>query len=649
MIPERLFTPIRIGKMEVKNRIVFPPMVTGHAGDDGKVTEGHINWYETRARGGVGLIIVEFTYVAFGGRAGPVLLGIWHDDFIPGLRRLVDRVHAAGSKIFIQIGHSGRQTASAFLGGQSPVAPSAISCPLREPMLHEIPRELSVKEIEEIIQQFGEAARRAKEAGFDGVEIHGAHGYLVSAFMSAYSNKRYDAYGGDLQGRMKFPLEIIRRVRDEVGADFPIGFRFSGDEHVSDGLTIEEGRRIARMLEAAGVDCLHVAAGVYESLWSQIPPYGSAEGCNLVEAAAIKKVVNIPVITVGRIKSPDIAEEILQEEKADMVAMGRQLICDPEWPLKVAAGDFDEIRPCIGCTQGCINRGIVLRESAACIYNPAAGMEMDAMIKPAQVRKRVLVIGGGPGGLEAARVAALRGHDVTLFEKEQKLGGRFAIACLGPFKQEFTHAIKWLSRQVTKLGVHIELAREVTPELVEEIRPDAVIIATGAVSQLPSIPGIDRPSVALGEDILTGKVSMGTNVAILGGGGIGTEVADFMAQRGKKVTIVEMLPEVGVPTGIPLLVAQVLLPRLRQYGVEIRTGATVKEIIDGGLIVATDGKEERINGIDQVVVAMGAKPVNELAAKLKGKVAEIYVVGDSKEPRTAYEATHEGAEAARMV
>jgi len=645
----KLFTSIKIGNLEVKNRIVFPPMVTGHAGEDGKVTESHLNWYEARAKGGVGLIIVEFTPVVKRGTAGPVLLGIWDDGLIPGLQELVKKVHAYDTKIFIQLAHAGRQTASAFLGGQLPVAPSTIPCPLREPLLHEVPHELSIEEIEEIVRQFGMAGRRAKEAGFDGLEIHGAHGYLISEFMSPYTNKRHDAYGGDLLSRMKFPLEIIESVRREVGKDFPISFRYSGNEYVPDGRTIEESKRIARILEAVGVDCLHVAAGVYESFWSQIPPYGIQEGFNAADAAVIKQVAGIPVITVGRIKSPEVAEEILEQGKADMVALGRQLICDPDWPQKVAAGDFDEIRPCIGCTQSCINRGIVEGKPAACIYNTAAGMEGEAVVRRTKSPKKVLVIGGGPGGLEAARVAALRGHRVMLFEKAEKLGGRFNLACIAPFKQEFALAIKWLTNQVTKLGVEVELGREVTPKLVEEISPDAVVIATGAVTQIPSVPGMERREVVIGEDILGGKAHLGTRVAILGGGGIGTEVADFMAQRGKQVTIVEMLPEIGVPTGISLFVAQLLIPRLLRYGVKILTRALVKEITDAGVVVTVDAKEETIVGIDQVIVAMGAKPVNELAKKIEGKVAEFYIIGDAKEPRTAFEATHEGAEAARLI
>ena len=497
--------------------------------------------------------------------------------------------------------------------------------------------------------QFGDAARRAKQAGFDGIEIHGAHGYLIAEFMSPHFNKRHDAYGGDLRDRMRFPMQIITRVRNEVGPDFPVGFRFSGSEYIADGHTIEDGKRLARILESAGIDWLHVAAGCYESLWTSVPPYGVMQGVNVAAAAAIKEAVNIPVITVGRIKSPEIAEEILQGGKADMVALGRQLICDPDWPVKAASGDYSSIRPCIGCTQGCINREFAMEGSATCIYNPDAGMEPETLIEQAAQKKLVLIAGGGPGGLEAARVAALRGHQVMLFEKTQKPGGRFNLACIGPFKQEFSLAVKWLFSQVRQLGVHVELNTEVTPELVENIHPDAVIVATGATPMLPSIEGINRQNVVLGEDILAGKTNMGHRVVIIGGGGIGTEVADFMSQRGKKVTIVEMQPEIGMLTGIPAIVTLLLLPRLFSNGVEIRTHATVKKIVEAGVVIEVGGKEEIITSIDQVVVATGAKSVNELAARLKGKVPEIYVIGDAKEARSALEATHEGARAARMI
>ena len=387
--PLRLFTPVRIGRLEVKNRIVFPPMVSGHAVMDGHVTDGHLAWYGARAKGGVGLIIVELTAVVQRGTAGPTLLGIWSDESIPGFQRLTESVHAHDAKIFVQLAHAGRQTSRVAIGGQAPVAPSAIPCPLLEPTLKEIPQELSIREIEEIIMKFGDSARRARQAGFDGVELHGAHGYLISEFMSPYTNKRQDAYGGNLSDRMKFPLDIIKTVRREVGVDFPICFRYSGNEYVPDGRTVEESIRIATILEAAGVDCLHVTAGVYESLWSQIPPYGFSEGFNANESKAIRQAVNIPVITVGRIKSLEVAEEILEHEKADMVALGRQLICDPDWPHKVESGDLDGIRPCIGCTQGCINRAIVEKKQAACIYNPMAGFEKEALITPTKTIKIV--------------------------------------------------------------------------------------------------------------------------------------------------------------------------------------------------------------------------------------------------------------------
>ena len=648
-MPRKLFNPIKIGAVEVKNRIVLPPMVLNRAKLDGRMTEGHIKFHEMRARGGAGLIIVESTAIVRRGQGAPNLLGIWDDSFIPGFKQLTQMVHTYGTKIFLQLVHAGRQSCKEATGGQLPVAPSAIPCPVYEPQHHEVPHELSTEEIEEIIRQFAEAAKRTRGAGFDGLELHGAHGYLISEFMSTYTNKRHDAYGGDLLARMKFPLEIIKATRREVGGDFPVGFRMSGNEFVPDGHTIEESKRIARILEAAGIDYLHVSGGVYESFWALIQPYMIKEGFLVDDAAAIKRVVDVPVITVGKIKSPDVAEEILEQGKADMVAIGRQLICDPDWPVKVRSGDWGEIRPCIYCTQGCINRGIVTGEVTACIYNTAAGMEEEAEIKLTKTPKRVLVIGGGPGGLEAARVAALRGHRVMLFEKEKKLGGRFNLASIAPFKHEFTLAIKWLSRQVDKLGVQVEVGKEVTAELIKGMSVDAVIVATGAVPQIPSLPGADKKEVVHGEDILAGKVSMGNRVVILGGGGVGTEVADFMAQRGKQVTIVEMMPEIGVPTGIPVCVAQLLIPRLLRYGVKIVTRAVIKEIIDGGVVVTIDGKEETISGMDQVIVAMGPKSVNELAKQLEGKVAGVYVIGDAKEPRTAFEATHEGAEVARKI
>lgn len=625
-----LFSPIRIGSLELKNRIALSPMMSGQAGPEHKVTDGHIDWYGARAKGGVGLIITEITSVDPLEPNVPTRLSLWDESFVPGFARLVESIHAHETKVFIQLYHSGRKA------------------PL-EPRFHEIPEEFNIERIQQTVQKFSNAARLAKEAGFDGLEIHGAHGYLIAKFMSAYSNKRHDQYGGELASRLRFPLEVIKSVRRAVGRDFPISFRFSGNEHIADGRTIDESVRIARVLEEAGVDCLHISAGTQETFWAQIPPYGIPEGVNANDAAAIKQAVNIPVIAVGRIKSPEIAEEILQQGKADMVALGRQLICDPDWPRKVAAGDLDDIRPCIGCTQGCINREKVEGKEAACIYNTAAGREKEAEIIPAKKKKRVVIVGGGPGGLEAARIAALRGHQVTLFEKAEKLGGRFNLACVPPFKQEFVLAIKWLARQVEKSGVQVELGREVTPELLAKIKPDVVIIATGATTKVPNIPGINREGVVIADDILAGKVNFSSRVAVLGGGGIGCEVADFIAQRGKQVTIIEEKPEIGIPTGIPMEVTQILLSRLHQYGVRMITRASVKKITSDGILVTIDGKDEILSGIDQIVIAMGGKAINDLSQRLKGKVPELYVIGDAKEPRTTFEATHEGAEVARMI
>lgn len=648
-VAKLLLSPVKIGGLEIKNRIVMPPMVTCNGSDDHFVTDNIINWYATRAKGGVGLIIVEFTGILKQGEVGFNMLGIWDDAFIPGFKNLVKAVHAYDTKIFIQLAHGGRQTRRELIGGISPVAPSALPCPLNEPLYHEIPHELTVPEIDNLVKQFAQAARRVRESGFDGLEIHGAHGYLISEFMSPYSNKRHDDYGGNLTARMKFPLEIIKAIRQQVGPSFPVSFRLSGNEHVPDGHTIEDSKRVARILESAGVNCLHVSGGVYESFWSQIPPFGVPEGWHANDAAAIKSVVKIPVITVGRIKSPDIAEDILAQGKADLVAIGRQLIADPDWPTKVSIGDYDSIRPCIGCTQNCINREIVNRRECACIYNTAAGMEKEAEIIPTKKPKKVVIVGGGPGGLEAARVAALRGHQVTLYEKSDRLGGRFNLACIPPYKQEFALAIKWLENQVIKLGVKVELNKEVTPQLISQMIPDVVIVATGAVTKIPKIPGMDKDSVVIAEDVLAGRVKLGTKVLILGAGGVGCELADFMGGRGKQVTLVDMLPEIGVASGIPILVAQLLMPRLAQHGVKIMTSAKVKNISGNCTVCDVCGVDQTITDVDQIIVALGAESVNSLVDKVKGTVKEYYVIGDAKEPRTAFEATREGAEVARKI
>jgi 2,4-dienoyl-CoA reductase-like NADH-dependent reductase (Old Yellow Enzyme family)/thioredoxin reductase len=626
----KLFEPAQIGKMNLRNRIVMPPMVVNFANSDGSVSEGTKAYYAERAKGGVGLIIVEATAVARSGRSSPLQLSLYKDDFISGFMGLVDEIHRYGAKVALQLVHCGRQGPSKFIG-QQPIAPSAIPYAGGE-----MPRELRIDEIPGLIEDFAQAAARAKKAGFDAVEIHGAHGYLVGEFLSARVNKRSDKYGGNLAGRAAFATEMVARMKADLGNDFPILFRISADEYLPEGLILNEACVIAWMLQEAGVNCIDVSAGTHESLDMFVQPASFSPGCLVHLADAIKKVVNIPVITVGRIGDPLLAESILLQRKADLVAMGRALIADPELPNKARDGKLDEIRPCLACRL-CLDR-IFQKVKVSCAVNAGFGQEGKCVILPSKEQKKVLIIGGGPSGLEAARIAALRGHKVFLYEREEKLGGQLQLASVPPYKQGISSLTKFLIGQVTKLGVEIHVGQKGTLDVVSEIKPDAVVVATGNLPVKPDIPGIERPNVSLVMDVLSGKEKVGETVVIIGGGQVGCEAADFLATIGKKVTI---LARHDVAKDMEPLEKKPLLRRLRDKGVDIYTNTDIQEITERG--VGAKANERKIDfDAESIVVATGFIPNDELVKNLRRQISETYVIGDCVEPRKIHEAIHEG-------
>lgn len=650
-VPEKLFAPIRIGEMELRNRITMSPMATNWAGDDGSITQKLLGYYEARAKGGVGLIIVESTTID---RLYPYLqhtVGLWDDDLILSFRELVKTIHAHGAKVAPQIIHPGPESIC-FLRGIQPVGPSPLLCKTTRQLC----RELAPDEIKTIIEQFGEAARRAREAGCDGIELDSAHSYkLMGSFLSPLRNKRIDSYGGSIEGRLKFALEVIKSIRDKAGRDFPIILRISGDELVPDGRNLQETQYIAPILAQAGVDAFDISAGVVTELFSRVvPPMGTPLGLNAAFSAAVKQVVDVPVIVVGRINDPRLAENILERQQADLVAMGRALIADPDLPNKAAEGRFEDIAPCTGCGLGCIG-ALNVGKPMTCLINPAVGREKEMSITLAAKPKNVLVVGGGPAGLEAARVAALRGHQVTLLEKEAKLGGHFNLAAVPPLKQELCQVLKYLCTQVEKAGVRVGLNTEVTQELIERLKPDVVIVATGGQPLIPAIPGVDGKKVATAHDVLAGKAAIRSeNVIVIGAGMIGCEAADFLADLGDNppvrptsVTIVEMLPHIGLNTPIPQ--TSLSLQRLREKGVKVITCAKLRKILDDGVVYVKDGQEEVIHGIGHIILAMGTKSVDEISEKIRGRVNEVYVIGDAREPRMALEAIAEGAEVGRRI
>ncbi len=637
MVPfEKLLQPIKIGEMEVKNRFVMAPMVTNYAGRDGSVTERLKAYYRARAKGGVGLIIVEAAFIDPSGKGYANELGIYKDDFVVGLKGLVDEVHPYGTKIAIQIYHSGRQSHESMTGARL-MAPSPIPCPV----CREEPKEMTKGDINKMIEAYGQAARRAVASGFDAVELHGAHGYLINQFLSPYSNQRTDEYGGSLENRARFPLEVLGRVREEVGDAFPIIYRMSSEEFVEGGLTIKDTMAFSVMLSDNGIDAIHVSGGVYKSSAMIIQPSALPQGLYVEHASAIKEAIGsrVPVLVVGRIKDPKMAEDILAHGKADMVVMGRALLADPEIPLKVIEGRPQEIRPCIGCNRGCVDK-LLADQDIACLGNALTGREWKYDLdRKASVPKRVLVIGAGPSGLECARVAALRGHNVFLHEKGRELGGQMNIAAIPPHKGEIKELAGFLISQVKDLGVHMKLGEEVDDTVIDKIKPDLVILATGSMPIHPDIPGVQHSHVLTAEEILTGA-SFGGNVVIIGGGMVGCETAEFLADKGAKVTIVEMLAHVGTDMGV--LTRALLMERMKQKGIRVFTKRRLKEIIPGGLILEKDGHAESIDHVDTIVLAMGYKSDNDVEEIIEEKGLPFYKIGDCLEPRTIMEAIHEG-------
>lgn len=637
----KAFETFKIGKMELKNRLVVSAMVTNYCNPDGTTTEKYIAYHEHKAKGGWGLIITEDYVIApkVGGFVN--LPGLWDDDQIASHRELTERVHAAGGKIAAQIYHAGRETNSNVTGGQ-PVGPSA----LREPSVQETPRELTVNEIHELVEKFGDCARRAKEAGFDAVELHGAHGYLVGAFASPFSNKRSDEYGGTIRNRARFAMETIQNIKEKCGQDFPVLYRMSAVEYVPGGLEIEEAKTLARLVEEAGADCIHVSQGVYASTQTIIPPSVIAPGAYVDNAAAIKSVVKVPVIAVGRINDIEVAESILQSGKADLVTMARASLADPDMPKKVQEGCGEEVIHCIGCVQGCAaesGKGNCVR----CLVNPMTGMEDEYDMNPSEERRQVLVIGGGVSGCEAAITAAMKGHKVTLIEKSDCLGGQWIPASVPVGKSDFASFLVWQKQMLKKLHVQILLNTVVDVELIKLYNPDVVIAATGSIPFVPDfIKGADQNFVVNAHDVLNGKVEVHGNVVVIGGGLVGAETADTLSQS-CKVSIIEMQPQIMKdgeysPT-------YYMKQRFREYGVDVYTSTKLMEIGDHVVVAERDGSEVRIENVDTVVIAVGVRTDNSLLEHLDNLECRVIKVGDANGVKNGYLGIREGYEAGLAI
>jgi 2,4-dienoyl-CoA reductase-like NADH-dependent reductase (Old Yellow Enzyme family)/thioredoxin reductase len=644
----KLLSLIKVGSLELPNRFVVPSMgFFTQIEMGGFVGQGAIDYWTPRAKGGWGLLMFEFTTVDPLGSSGPHHCGIWNDDFIPGLKRLTDAVHKYGAKIGIQLGHTGRQTVRQAIGTQ-PVSASAVYCPVSR----EMPRALHTEEVYELVEKFGDAAVRARDAGFDLIELHGGHDYLLAQFMSPLDNKRVDEFGGSLHNRIRFPLEIIHNVRRKVGRSFPLTVRISGNERIPGGRKINETCVIARYLEDAGIDAIHMTVGMIASGEYTIAPSAMEPGFLLADSQEIKKSVSIPVIAVGRINHPMIAEDAITTGKADLISMGRASLADPELPNKVAAGQLDEISPCIACLQGCMRflehiMNPMSTSKVTCLVNPFCARETELVIKPAAKSKKIVIVGGGPAGLEAAWIAAACGHHVTLYEMQEVPGGQFRIAAVPPFKQEFTRAISYYIHMCKKYNVSFKLGVEATEKHILAGKPDVVIIATGGEPLIPDIAGATGDRVVTAWDILDGKKQAGMKVLVVGGGMVGCETADFLGERLHNITIVETLPEIAID--VPLHTKIFMMKRFREYGIRVETEAPVVKFLKDGVVINKSGKESKLGGFDTIVLAMGTKSVNGLKSKLEKKVPELYVIGDALEPRHAIEAIEEGARVALKI
>ncbi len=638
-----VFEPGSIGKLQLRNRIAMPAMGTNMFDAGGRISRRQIDYYAERAKGGAGLIITEATAVS--SRLEPVgaLERADSDALIVPLADLADAVHDAGARIVVQLTAGFGRQAAAVDPENPPIAPSAVPAFFNPAVLC---RPLTVEEIEALVEDFGMAARRVATAGFDGIEIHGHTGYLIDQFLSPSWNQRTDRYGGDLEGRMRFPVEIIQSVRQHVGPDFPIIFRLSVEHQIEGGRCLADSLDIARRLEAAGVDALDVDAGCYDTMDLIFPPtyLGDAPFTDL--AAAIKKVVSVPVMVAGNI-TPENAEAILASGRADFVDSGRGLIADPDWPNKVRMGHREEVRPCIRCNEGCVGRLLMMR-TLGCSVNTCAGLERYYELQKTDHAKRVLVIGGGPAGLEAARVAALRGHRVTLVDKADALGGMLTAAATPSFKRPLRELVQYWETQLQALEVDVRLNTAATPETLAHTRADAVVVATGARPLLPRIPGIDGENVVEVIDWHLGRRQVrGKNVVMAGGGLSACDAALELAAEGKSVTIVEMLPEVAVGLNFPSRVG--LLKQLAAQGVRILTQHKVKEFRSNGMLAQTSDGGETFIEADTMIVAFGMRPDNDLVAAVKAKWDDVYVVGDCVNPAKIGEAVRAGFNAGRLV
>ena len=643
---EKTFSPYKIGSMFVKNRLIVPAMDSGVFDPAGFVNQATMDYYGARAAGGFGLIIIEIAAVESRGVGMPHEPHVWSDACIPGMTKLANYIKERGARTIVQLHHAGRETVGAMAGEQI-AAPSSVPCPTNR----ETPHEFSTQEVYDLIQHYVDAAVRCQKAGFDGVEIHASHGYMGGQFLSPRSNKRVDEFGGGVEGRAYFMKLVVEGIKAACGKDFVVTARLSSKENRIGGLEMEETVVFAQMLEDYGYDALHISAGTYETWQTIVPPSSWQSGWNLPAAKRVKEAVNIPVFSVGLFHDPYTIETAIKRGDCDAVSLGRQSICDPDFPNKMCAGALQDMIPCLGCTQRCMEfnypENLMPGDwGVGCMLNPESSHRADRMLTQTENPKNVVVVGAGPAGMQTAFMAAKRGHKVTLLEKNpaNRVGGQFLIAAYPPFKQGLTREIRYQLHMCKKYGVDLRFDTEATPEMIKELKPDVLVMATGATPIIPNIPGIKENTVQA-NDVLLGSPVLKSSVLIIGGGEVGVETAEYATDYCTRVAIVEMLPVLAEK--LYLTVRNDLMDRLKKEEVEVHCNTKVLEFIPGGVIAECNGEKITLDGFDHVVLALGSKSYVPFDAT--GLAPEVYTIGDAVKARDAKWAIYEGYRVAQKI
>ncbi len=655
-----LFSPIQINRLEIKNRVAYPSLGLLYS-KNGKLNDRYFNYFKERASGGAGLVTVGPVGVDFIG-SGAIALSLANDDAISDFKKLTGIIKDGGARAWVQLFHAGAYSHPMYIDGQQPIAPSAVYSRYSQTT----PREMTLEDIHQVQEDFARAAERAKEAGFDGIEILASAGYLITQFLSPRTNTRSDDYGGSFENRVRFPRELIERVRKRLGPEYPLTIRMAGNDFVRDSNTDAETPEFAKIYEQAGVDAINVTGGWHESRVPQLPMH-LPRGAFAFLALNIKKAVSVPIIASNRISDPDSAEGIIKDGYADMVNLGRVLIADPEWPRKAKEGKANEIRPCVGCSQGCTDE-IFSGRAVFCVGNARAGFEGERQLSKTDNPKKVMIVGAGAGGLEAAITAAVRGHQVEIYEKDSDIGGQLWIAGAPPHKQEILEFIRYYRAQIDKHQIPLHLNTAVDSEVIKKQNPDYIILAEGAQPLLPQIDGYDDPCVYSAWQVLKRNPALGKSVAVIGGGSVGLEAAVFIAAKGtitpetlhflfayeavsperlrevmfqgsSKVTVFEMLPRIGQDVGKST--RWILFDNLKRYKISVKTGAKVTSIRNGIVKFQKDGQEQQMQ-FDNVILASGSQSVPGMSADIKKMGYPFATVGDGVRPGKLNEAIHGG-------